>query len=112
MAATRTSHGVCRLIDDRGIDGDSISRGVGGLVDNRVDGMKRGMPKKDMCAITHLSGLVYSSWDVEIVINTYHEYPAFIACWRISGAMSPSELFADSWCQKINDISCFLRTLL
>ena len=41
-----TSHGVCRLIDDRGIDGDSISRGVGGLVDNRVDGVKRGMPKK------------------------------------------------------------------
>jgi hypothetical protein len=33
-----TSHGVCRHIDDRGIDGDSISRGVGGLVDNRVYG--------------------------------------------------------------------------
>ena len=33
-----TSHGVSRLIDDRGIDGDSISCGVGGLVDNRVDG--------------------------------------------------------------------------
>ncbi len=33
-----TSHGVCRLIDDRGIDGDSISRGVGGLVDNSVYG--------------------------------------------------------------------------
>jgi hypothetical protein len=30
-----TSHDVCRLIEDRGIDGDSISRGVGGLVDNR-----------------------------------------------------------------------------
>ncbi len=29
-----TSHGVCRHIDDRGIDGDSISRGVGGLDDN------------------------------------------------------------------------------
>jgi hypothetical protein len=29
---------VCRHIDDRGIDGDSISRGVGGLVDNRVYG--------------------------------------------------------------------------
>jgi hypothetical protein len=50
-----------------------------------------------MCVITHLSGLVYSSWDVEIVINTYHEYPAFIACCRISGAMSPSELFAADW---------------
>ena len=36
------SHGVCRLIDDRGgIDGDSISRGVGSFVDNRVDGVKR-----------------------------------------------------------------------
>ncbi len=33
-----TSHGVCRLIDDRDIDGDSISCGVGGLVNNRVDG--------------------------------------------------------------------------
>ena len=33
-----TSHGVCRHIDDRGIDGDSISRGVGGLDDNSVDG--------------------------------------------------------------------------
>ncbi len=33
-----TSHGVSRHIDDRGIDGDSISRGVGGLVDNRVYG--------------------------------------------------------------------------
>ena len=33
-----TSHGMCCLIDDRGIDGDSISRGVGGLVDNPVDG--------------------------------------------------------------------------
>jgi hypothetical protein len=33
-----TSHSVCRHIDDRGIDGDLISRGVGGLVDNRVDG--------------------------------------------------------------------------
>ncbi len=33
-----TSHGVCRHIDDRGIDGDSISRGVSGLVDNRVYG--------------------------------------------------------------------------
>jgi hypothetical protein len=32
------SHGVCRHIDDRGIDGDSISRGVGGLVDNPVYG--------------------------------------------------------------------------
>ena len=41
-----TSHGVCRLIDDCGIDGDSISRGVGGLVDNRVDGVRRRMPKK------------------------------------------------------------------
>ena len=29
-----TSLGVCRLIEDYGIDGDSISRGVGGLVDN------------------------------------------------------------------------------
>ncbi len=29
-----TSHGVCRHIDERGIDGDSISRGVGGLDDN------------------------------------------------------------------------------
>jgi hypothetical protein len=45
-AGGSTSHGVCRLIDDRGIDGDSISRGVGGLVDNRVDGVKRGMLKK------------------------------------------------------------------
>ena len=36
-----TSHGVCRLIDDHGgIDGNSISRGVGGLVNNRVDGVK------------------------------------------------------------------------
>ena len=35
-----TSHGVCRLIDNRGgIDADSISRGVGGLVNNCVDGM-------------------------------------------------------------------------
>jgi len=33
-----TSHGVCPLIDDCGIDGDSISRGVGGLDDNHVDG--------------------------------------------------------------------------
>jgi hypothetical protein len=33
-----TSHGVCRHIDDRGINGASISRGVGGLVDNRVYG--------------------------------------------------------------------------
>jgi len=33
-----TSHGVGRHIDDRGIDGDSISRGVGSLVDNRVYG--------------------------------------------------------------------------
>ena len=33
-----TSHGVCRQIDDCGIDGDSISRGVGGLDDNRVYG--------------------------------------------------------------------------
>ena len=33
-----TSHGVCRNIDDRGIDGDLISRGVGGLVDNSVYG--------------------------------------------------------------------------
>ena len=33
---------MCRLIDDcGGIDGDSISRGVGSLVDNRVDGVKR-----------------------------------------------------------------------
>ena len=34
-----TSHGVLsRHIDNRGIDGDSISRGVGGLVDYRVYG--------------------------------------------------------------------------
>ena len=33
-----TSHGVCRHIDDRGIEGDSISSGVGGLVDNCVYG--------------------------------------------------------------------------
>jgi hypothetical protein len=29
---------MCPLIDDCGIDGDSISRGVGGLDNNRVDG--------------------------------------------------------------------------
>ncbi len=33
-----TIHGVCRHIDDRGIDSDSICRGVSGLVENRVDG--------------------------------------------------------------------------
>jgi hypothetical protein len=33
-----TSHGVSRHIDNRGIDRDSISRGVGGLVDYRVYG--------------------------------------------------------------------------
>ena len=61
-----TSHGVYRLIDDRGgIDGDSISGGVGGLVDNRVDGLKRCL---------HTIGTFLCSWSQE-----YREYLAEFA---------------------------------
>jgi hypothetical protein len=57
-----TSHGVCCLIDDRGgIDGDSISLGVGGLVDNRVNGVKRCIQR-----LTHFYARGHKS-----VVNTW-----------------------------------------
>ena len=57
-----TSHGVCRHIDDRGIEGDSISSGVGGLVDNCVygDSVSGSVGSLERCI--HTINMSLSSW--------------------------------------------------
>ena len=65
MAETRPAT-ECAAIDDRGgIDGDSISRGIGGLVDNRVDGVQR---------CVHMIDMSLCSWSQEC-----HDYLAEFA---------------------------------
>jgi hypothetical protein len=69
-----TSHSVCRHIDDRGIDFDSINCGVDGLNNNSVDGDSVSGSIGSLERCIHTIDTSLSTWSQES-----HEYLAEIA---------------------------------